>query len=46
MRVANKDLRVSLQNSTQSRSRDIVFCILEMDDYVHFLLGSKFISLC
>lgn len=46
MHVANDDLSVSSHNSIEIRSRDIVFCRLIMDNCVHFLLGSRLISLC
>ena len=44
--VANDDPCVSSQNSLEICSRDIVFCRLEMDDCVHFLLRREFILLC
>ena len=44
--VANDDLSVSSQNSIEIHSRDIVFCRLETDNCVHFLLGRRLNSSC
>ena len=44
--VANDDLSVSSQNSIEIHSRDIVFCRLETDNCVHFLLGPRLNSSC
>ena len=44
--VANDDPSVSSQNSLEICSRDIVFCRLEMDNCVHFLLRRELILLC
>ena len=44
--LANDDLSVTSQNSIEIHGRDIVFCRLEMNKCVHFLLGRKFNSLC
>ena len=46
VRVANDDLSVSSRKSIEIRSRNIVFCRLEMGNCVHFLLGRMSISLC
>ena len=43
---ANDDLSVSSQNSIEIHSRDIVFCRLETDNCVHFLLGRRLNSSC
>ena len=41
-----RDLSVSSQNSLEIRSHDIVFCRLEMDNCVQFLLRRELILLC
>lgn len=46
MHVANDDLSVSSHNSIEIRSHNIVFCRLGIDNCVHFLLGSRLVSLC
>ena len=46
IRVANDDPSISSQKSLEIRSHDIVFCRLEMDNCVHFLLRRELILLC
>ena len=46
IRVANDDLSVSSQNSFEIHSHDIVFCRLETDNCVHFLLRRELILSC